>query len=45
MRLFLERHKREGLMACLSFLSDEEVLPRLTGVMRDLFVLYVEERP
>ena len=32
--MFLERYKKEGPMACLPFLSDEEVLPRLTEAMR-----------
>jgi len=32
--IFLERYKNEGPMACLPFLSDEEVLPRLTEAMR-----------
>ena len=34
--MFLDRYKKEGPMACLPFLSDEEVLPRLTEAMRDI---------
>lgn len=34
--MFLDRYKKEGPMACLPFLSDGEVLPRLTEAMRDI---------
>jgi len=33
---FLETYRKEGPMACLPMLSDEDVLPRLTEAMRDI---------
>lgn len=33
---FLETYRKEGPMACLPLLSDQEVLPRLTQAMRDI---------
>jgi len=34
--MFLDKYKSEGPMSCLSFLTDDEVLPRLTEAMRDI---------
>lgn len=36
--MFLETYKKEGPMACLPMLSDENVLPRLTEAMRDMLM-------
>lgn len=33
---FLDTYRKEGPMACLPLLSDQEVLPRLTQAMRDI---------
>ena len=35
---FLDTYKKEGPMACLPMLSDENVLPRLTEAMRDILM-------
>ena len=36
--MFLDTYKKEGPMACLPMLSDENVLPRLTEAMRDVLI-------
>lgn len=36
--LFLDTYRQKGPMSCLHFLSDPNVLPHLTGAMRDLTV-------